>query len=286
LRLKTRELVVAAACGIAVGVPALAYGRSDVAVTINATGAEPNYAWDQTDVTIAPGGSVKFSNQQTAPTAFHNVTFEDSSPKPAACSQTSGSGAGNVTQAPVPTTPKKAWTGECRFDVPGTYKFVCGSHPYMTGTIRVVAAATPTPTPEPGASPTPTPTPTPDPGGSGGGTPRQTTLAGMVAIAKSQKGTRVRGSVRIKLAGSRLEVSLWAPRKALSGGKSSKLVRIGRQTRAAAPAGKINFAVGTDAKARSALRRHRRLSVTVSIALTPPGGHKLTRSVKSTLRAG
>ena len=112
------------------------------------------------------------------------------------------------------------------------------------------------------------------------------TLAGMVAIAKSQKGTRVRGSVRIKLAGSRLEVSLWAPRKALSGGKSSKLVRIGRQTRAAAPAGKINFAVGTDAKARSALRRHRRLSVTVSIALTPPGGHKLTRSVKSTLRVG
>jgi hypothetical protein len=48
----------------------------------------------------------------------------------------------------------------------------------------------------------------------------------------------------------------------------------------------VSFAVGTDAKARSALRRHRRLSVTVSIALTPPGGHKLTRSVKSTLRAG
>ena len=83
-----------------------------------------------------------------------------------------------------------------------------------------------------------------------------------------------------------LEVSLWAPRGALSGGKSSRLVRIGRSTRASAPAGRISFAVGTDAKARSALRRHRRLSVTVSIALTPPGGHKLTRSVRSTLRAG
>jgi hypothetical protein len=96
----------------------------------------------------------------------------------------------------------------------------------------------------------------------------------------------VRGSVQVKLSGSRLEVSLWAPRKALSGGKSSKLVRIGRSMRASAPAGKVSFAVGTDAKARSALRRHRRLSVTVSIALTPPGGHKLTRSVKSTLRMG
>jgi plastocyanin len=283
LRLKTRELVVVAACGIAVGVPALAYGRGDPVVTINATGTDPYYAWDQTDVTIAPGDTVKFSNQQAAATAFHNVTFAAGSPQPAACSQTSGSGAGTVTQAPVPKSPKRLWTGECRFDTAGVYSFVCQSHPDMKGTIRVVAAATPTPTPEPGASPTPTPTPTPGPGGT---KQTQTTLAGMVAIAKSQKGTRLRGSVRVKLAGSRLEVSLWAPRKALSGGRSSKLVRIGRSTRTSAPAGKINFAVGTDAKARSALRRHRRLSVTVSIALTPPGGHKLTRSVKSTLRAG
>ena len=284
MRLKTRELVVAAACGIAVGVPALAYGRADTPVTINATGTDPNYAWDQTDVTIAPGETVKFSNQQAASTAFHNVTFDAGSPKPAACSQTSGSGAGNVTQAPVPTSPKRLWTGECRFDALGVYTFVCASHADMRGTIRVVAAATPTPsaTANPGASPTPTPAP-----GVGGSSPTtQTTLAGAVAIAKSQKGTRVRGSVQVKLAGSRLEVSLWAPRSKLSGGKSGKLVRIGRRTRTSTPAGKLNFAVGTDAKARSALRRHRRLSVTVSIALTPPGGHTLTRSVKSTLRAG
>jgi plastocyanin len=285
LRLKTRELVVAAACGIAVGVPALAYGRGDPVVTINATGTDPDWAWDQPDVTIAPGDSVRFNNNPAAPTAFHNVTFEDGSPKPAGCSQTAGSGTGTITQAPMPAAVKRNWTGECRFDAPGDYRFVCGAHPYMKGTIHVVAAATPAPsaTATPGASPTPTPTP--DPGGSGGEKPKQT-LAGMVAIAKSQKGTRVRGSVEVKLAGSRLEVSLWAPRNALSGGKSSKLVRVGRHTRTSTPAGKISFAVGTDAKARRALRRHRRLSVTVSIALTPPGGHKLTRSVKSTLRAG
>ena len=285
MRLKTRELVVAAACGIAVGVPALAYGHSDPVVTINTTGADPNWAWDQTDVTIAPGDTVKFSNQQAAATAFHNVTFEAGSPVPAACSQTSGSGAGTVTAPPVPKTPKRLWTGECRFDAPGVYKFVCGSHPDMKGTINVVAAATPTPTstPTPGGYPGATPTPTPTPGP---GSDPQTTLAGAVAIARSQKGTRVRGSVDVKHGGSRLDVSVWAPRKALFGGKSSKLVRIGRSTRASAPAGKVSFAVVTDAKARSALRRHRRLSVTVSIALTPPGGHKLTRSVRSTLRAG
>jgi plastocyanin len=285
LRLKTRDLVIAAACGIAVGVPALAYGRADPVVTINATGTDPDYAWDQTDVTIAPGDTVKFSNQQTAASAFHNVTF--SADKPTSCTQTSGNANGNVPGGPMPNAPRKGWTGECRFDAPGTYQFLCGSHPYMTGTIRVVAAATPTPTATatPGASPTPTPTPGPG-GGTGGPKETQTSLAGAVTLAKSQTGTRVRGSVQIKLAGSRLEVSLWAPRKALSGGSSSKPVRIGRTTRASAPAGTVSFAVGTDAKARSALRRHRRLSVTVSIALTPPGGHKLTRSMKSTLRMG
>jgi hypothetical protein len=156
----------------------------------------------------------------------------------------------------------------------------------MTGTITVVASsatATPTPTATPGAGATPTPTPAP---GGGGQTVTQTTLKGFVVVPRSQKGTRVRGSVDVKLAGSRLDVAVWVPRKALSGGKSAKLVRIGRQTRASTPAGKVSFAIVTDAKARSALRRHRRLSVTVSIALTPPGGHKLTHSARSTLRMG
>lgn len=268
MRFKTRELVVAAACGIAVGIPGLASAREDTP-EVHPTGTDPNFSWSTSDITIAAGGSVSFNN----PTAgFHDVKFDQGAP---ACSG-------------LPAMPKRQWTGgSCRFDSAGEYRFICETHPtLMIGYVHVSAAATPTPTATatPGAGAPPTPAP--GPGGSGGNAETQTTLAGAVAIAKSQKGTRVRGSVQVKLAGSRLEVSLWVPRKALSGGKSRTLVRIGRQTRASAPAGKINFAVGTDAKARSALRRHRRLSVTVSIALTPPGGHKLTRSVKSTLRAG
>ena len=265
MRFKTRELVVAAACGIAVGIPGLASARQDTP-EVHPTGTDPNFSWSTSDITIAAGESVSFNN---ATAGFHDVKFDQGAP---ACSG-------------LPATPKRQWTGgSCRFDYAGEYRFICETHPtLMIGYVHVSAASTPTPTATatPGASATPTPTP-----GPGEATETQTTLAGAVAIAKSQKGTRVRGSVQVKLAGSRLEVSLWVPRKALSGGKSSTLVRIGRQTRASAPAGKINFAVATDAKARSALRRHRRLSVTVSIALTPPGGHKLTHSVKSTLRAG
>jgi hypothetical protein len=158
----------------------------------------------------------------------------------------------------------------------------------MTGTIRVVAPPAPTATATPGATATPQPggsNPGPPPSGGGSQATVQSTLA--VTLPKSQEGTRVRGSVNVTQAGSRLEVGLWAERRSLAGtSKSSKLVRIGKLTRAKAPAGKVSFAVGTDAKAKSALRRHHRLSVTVSIALTPPGGHKLTRSVKRTLRAG
>lgn len=265
MRLKTRDLVIAAACGIAVAVPALAYGRQDTP-EVHPEGTDPYYAWSSPDITMAPGASVSFNNTTAI---AHNVVFDKGSP---ACTG-------------LPAFPKKNWTGgSCRFDTPGEYHFVCAVHDTMVGTINVVAAATPTPsvTANPGASPTPTPTPGP---GTGGTKETQTTLTGAVKVAKSQAGTRLRGSVDVKVKGSRLEVSLWAPRKALSGGKSSKLIRIGRSMRASAPAGKVNFAVGTDAKARSALRRHRRLSVTVSIALTPPGGHKLSHSVKSTLRA-
>jgi plastocyanin len=265
LKLKTRDLVIAVACGIAVGLPALAYGRQ-AAPEVHPTGTDPYYSWSTGDITIAPGETVSFNN---ATDGFHDVRFDQGSP----------------TCSGLPAAPRSQWTGgSCRFDSAGEYRFICESHPTsMIGYVHVAAAATPTPTPT--ATPGATPTPGPGPGGGdGGGT--QTTLKGLVAIPRSQKGSRVHGSVEVKLAGSRLEVAVWARRKALSGGGSNKLVRIGRRTRASTPAGKVSFAVGTDAKARSALRRHRRLSVTVSIALTPPGGHKLTHSARSTLRAG
>ena len=158
---------------------------------------------------------------------------------------------------------------EGRFDSAGVYTFFCQAHPGMRGTIRVGDPAAPLPAPTPGATAPPAPAQT------------QTTLEGAVTLGRSQKGARVRGSVDVKVAGSRLQVSVSAR---LNGGRRAKPVRIGQLTRTSTPAGKVSFAVGVAAKARKALRRLGRLPVTVDIALTPPGGRKLTRSATSTLR--
>jgi len=141
-------------------------------------------------------------------------------------------------------------------------------------------SATPT---QSGPYVTPTPTPAPDPGVTP--TP-QRTLRGAIKLASAQRGSRVRGTVAVKAAKSRLEVALFVPRSKLSGGRSHKAVRVGRWVKASTAAGSVRFSVPLSARAKSALRRARRLAVTVSVALTPPGGHKLTRSVHTTLKPG
>jgi plastocyanin len=276
VKLRIRDMVVVAACAAAVLVPALAYG--DAAPDASFT-AEDN-VWHvtgsaATQVTIAPGDTVAFGYPTGA--SYHDVKFD--SGEPSSCSG-------------LPAYPSPhGWSGTCRFDTAGTYTFHCEAHPdTMMGTVRVVKpaptpTATPTPppapgsTPAPGATPTPTPTPTP-------GTPAtQTTLKGAVAIAAHQKGTRVRGRVMVRRQGSRLEVSVWVPRSALPGGKGKTLIRIGRSLTAATREEKVAFAVAVSAKARTALHRRGKLTVTVNVALTPPGGHKLTHSARATLRA-
>lgn len=273
MRLRRRYLAIAAACGIAVAAPAYALQEPTSSATVTATDTSAtSHAWVGGDATIARGGTVTF--QYPSGSSMHWVGFTDAGAQPTSCSGLPASAA------------PPGWTGTCRFDTPGTFAFACPLHPSMTGTITVKAPAE--------ASPTATATPTGAPGGSaspgaGGGSPApgggaiQTTFA--VSLARAQTGSRVRGSVDVKAAGSRLQVDVWAPRRALSGA-STKPVRIGRLTRESTPAGRSSFAVGIDAKGRSALRRHRRLSVTVIVALTPPDGHELTRSIKTTLRAG
>jgi plastocyanin len=268
VRLRTRHLVAAAACGVALAVPAYARQNPPASATVTATDySTTSHAWVGGDATIAAGGTVTF----TYPTGTSSHSVEFTGAQPASCTG-------------LPADPGRGWTGSCRFDAAGSYPFVCPVHADMTGTITVQATATPTPSATPGATATP---PAggggpPAPGAGGGAPPVATTLA--VSLPKSQKGTRVRGRVDVAVTGSRLDVSLWASRRSLSGGKSTKPVRIGKLTRTSAPAGKVSFAVVADAKAMSALRRHHRLAVTVRIALTPPGGHELTRSSRITLR--
>jgi plastocyanin len=163
------------ACAVlaAIAVPALASGqprqeaqRADAAfivgdnfyVDANGSGPEDNA------VTIAVGEKVTFS-YPTGPlsNSVHNVVF-DEGPKPSSCVQTQaaeGLPIDTNTTEPVPDhSQPPGWAGECTFDTPGTYTFLCEAHQTaMTGTITVTGGTgTPTPTPTPTATPTATPT--------------------------------------------------------------------------------------------------------------------------------
>jgi hypothetical protein len=143
----------------------------------------------------------------------------------------------------------------------------------MTGTVVVAAASTPSPTPTATATPDPeTPTATPVPGASPTptATTPQTTLA--LELSSRQKGTRVRGSVEVAQAGSRLEVTVRA-------GKA----KAGTWVKTSAAAGRTSFAVALNAKTRKALRAKRRLRLSVTVALTPPGAKTLTTTAKATV---
>jgi plastocyanin len=110
------------------------------------------------DVTIKPGESVHFSYPSGS--SSHNVVFNGATQP--ACTQTAG-----VVMTEGPPLPAfvepPGWAGDCRFDTPGVYSFVCSAHSEMTGTVTVGSVAqaastapirdgTPAPTPKPWAS--------------------------------------------------------------------------------------------------------------------------------------
>ena len=75
-----------------------------------------NFAFAPAEITIAPGESVTWTNDDGAP---HGLEFNDGAP------------------GTDPLLPKASFSR--RFDQPGTYDYNCSVHPYMTG--RVVVAA-------------------------------------------------------------------------------------------------------------------------------------------------
>jgi hypothetical protein len=107
------------------------------------------------------------------------------------------------------------------------------------------------------------------------------------ALAKAQHGDAVHGTVQIPAAdgGARLEIELLAQGASLAKVKRPGSSRVGRFVRSSAPAGKVSFTVLLDPAAKTALRHHHKLALTVKIVLTPKHGSTLTLTRNLELRS-
>jgi hypothetical protein len=144
------------------------------------------------------------------------------------------------------------------------------------------AAKEPTPTLTPTPTPTSTPTPTPGPISP---EPEIVPLVsplveGSEKLTAPRHGSVVGGSVEVSQsgAGGRLEVDLIANSASLAKVRHKKPAPavVGRLVRTSLSAGKVSFSVSLNAKAKSALRRHHKLALSVQIVLTPLHGAAVT----------
>jgi hypothetical protein len=273
---------LAALIGAAVAVlPALAAAPSEAKLEVNENCVEPNWpCWatpgsgsspaPASKVTIATGGEVMFTDK-TATKA--NIAWTGTAP-------TCSSG------VPVsPASPTTDWEGKCKFEQPGTYKFESSTLfigeglNYTMYEIVVEGAATgTTPTTTTTTTPTTTTPTTPTtPSESSHGSPLEGGSRAL-KLAGSQRGSVVHGSIKVSQAGSggRLEVGLFAAGASLAKAGHPAQARVGRLVRSSLKAGSVSFSVPLSVKGKAALRRHRRLALTVKIMLTPLHGASVT----------
>jgi plastocyanin len=270
--MRRRHLPAAALLGLAVAVlPAVASseeaGTPVEAVNEPAVGPYPEtHRWSPAQTTVTAVGVVTLSNPTTV---AHGVEWVGGPAKP-----TCEEGAGKVPVGTTPVASATKWSGKCTFSQPGTYTFYCTVHgAAMAGTITVNGNGT-TPTTPTTTTPTPTTTTPTTPGEGPSGSP----LAGSPSLRSSQRGGSVKGSLDISQAGAgdRLEIDAFVKSASLSRAKRSTPVRVGRFVRSSVSAGRMPFVMKLDARARRALKRHRRLALTVKIALTPLYGEPFT----------
>jgi plastocyanin len=237
---------------------------------------EQHHSWSPTTATVSSGGVVTISNPSS--TVAHGVHWVNGPATPS-CT-------GNIPIGTSASASGTNWSGNCTFSQAGTYTFYCTVHgPEMTGTITVNpngTTTTTTATPAPGGGSGP-PSSTTNPGSGGpvtgtSGSPSAASLLTAVSVAPRQHGESVHGSLVVSQAGAggRLEVALLARGASLAKVGHPQQVRVGRLVRASLRAGKVSFTVPLSAKAKRALKLHRRLALTVAMVLTPAQGSAVT----------
>jgi plastocyanin len=318
VRLRKRYLPLAALLGVCVAVvPTIANSAtsSETVQAIEEPATEPypgypypaSFHWSPVETAVTTGGTVTFTNNSS--TVEHGIVWT-SAVQPT-CKGTVPVGVGVFAAN---------WSGSCTFSQAGTYTYYCSHHgASMHGTIFVnadgtvstttstttSASTTTTPTYTTTSTSTTTTTPgvatttTQGPYSSGAAAPASTTPAGSslegtvgssqgspvakLALAGSQRGGSVHGSVNISQTGigGRLEVELLAKGASLAKAGHASGVRVGRLVRSSLRAGPVSFTIALSVKAKRAVKRHRKLALTVEIVLTPKHGTSstTTRSV-------
>ncbi len=270
--MRKRYLPLAAVLGAAVVVlPAIASSETPSISAHNEGGGYygQTHSWMPATATVGVGGVVKFSNPYSE--TPHGLKFTGGTAGEAPSCTGIPAAAGTESGA-------TNWQGECTFSTPGTYTFVCTVHPSeMKGTITVNPNGTTTTTMTTPTTTTTTTTPT-APVEPPSGSPLAGSAAQAIRLASSQHGSSVHGSVDVSQAGvgGRLEVDLLAKSTSLAKAKRSTQVRVGRLVRSSLYAGSVSFAVPLTAHGKAALRRHKRLALTVQIVLTPLSGAAVT----------
>jgi plastocyanin len=276
-----RLLLSAIGLSIAVvaALPAVAGSETGMEIkAVNGPGPplEATHEWSPPQLSVAEGASVTLSNPTAIPHGVHWV----STPATPVCDASVPVGSGEADSG-------TQWSGKCTFARAGTYSYYCTVHgAAMSGTVTVSGTQT---TPPPGSPPTTPGAPGgQSPGGSGapGTTPGASLpsspflggAAKALTLAATQRGSSVRGSVRVSPAGAggRLEVVLLARGASLARSGHAKPVRVGQLERSSLSAGTARFTVALTARARKALKRRGHLALTVQVELRPKLGAAAT----------
>ncbi|MBE2317193.1 hypothetical protein DVA67_014520 [Solirubrobacter sp. CPCC 204708] len=229
---------------------------------------------DSNDVTIALGGTVRFEYPQGA--AKHNVNLERVGPE---CAQVAGAGTGTRGRIVPPDPEGPGWVVQCHFPAPGVYHFGSDENGTIHGVVRVADANGYVP---PDNTPTPTPTPTATyvpglPGGpgtdttnGGGGSDSTMIVAGKSGLRWSATKSQ-RKSLRIVLTGgserTTVTVEAQARRTDLRAKGKAKRLRVGRVTRTVNAGARVTVSIPLNAQAKSALRRLKKLSLTLHVTV-------------------